>query len=60
MKDLAREIVAEIEPDTGWWNSNTEDVLVEIADEMLETMDVDSVQSCLERAHRAIAAEYGE
>lgn len=59
MNDLAREIVAELEPAEGWWRTDTQETLADVAEEMLETMDADSVLSALERVISAIEEEHG-
>ncbi len=60
MNDLAREIIAELEPESGWWKSDTEDCLVEAALAMLEHMDAETVQDTIESIVNAISAEYGD
>lgn len=41
MNDLAREIVAELEPAEGWCGENTEANLIEAAIAMLDVMSAD-------------------
>lgn len=60
MNDLARELVAELEPSTGWWKSDTEETLVEAAEAMLEHMDADTTEEVLSSVVGALQAEYGE
>lgn len=60
MKDLAREIVAELEPSEGWWKTDTENELVSIAETLLEVMCADDVQDVMDDMIRTMRSEYGE
>lgn len=59
-KDVAREIVAELEPSEGWWKDSTEETLVEVAGDMLGVMNAESVQETLESVIGALRNEYGD
>lgn len=60
MEDIAAEIVAAHEPSEGWQNSDSEQLLREIAETMLDEMDVDTVEECFETIAAVMKAEHGE
>lgn len=53
MEDLAREIVAELEPAEGWCGEDTEHLLIDAATTMLDVMSADDT---LETMAQIIAA----
>lgn len=60
MEDLAQQIVASHEPSDGWWRSDSEQRLREVALTMLEEMDPDTVEECFGTIVSVMSAEYGE
>lgn len=60
MEDLAQEIIDELKPSQGWWKSDSEQQLKEVALTMLEEMDPDTVSECMSTIASVMSAEYGE
>lgn len=54
-------IVKQLEPEGGWWNATTPEVIGEISDDMLAGgADPEDIREVLSRLISAIRAEYGE
>jgi len=54
-------IVGQLEPEGGWWTSATQEILLEISDDMLAGgADPEDIRDVLSRLISAIRAEYGE
>lgn len=60
MEDTAKEIVSNLEPPAGWWQSDSAARLQEVALAMLEEMDPDTVEECMTTIFGVVSAEYGE
>jgi hypothetical protein len=60
MKDLATEIVDELEPPHGWQDEDNRAELIDVALNMLKFMSVDDVLENMRTMFRAISSEYGE
>ncbi|MGE8141726.1 hypothetical protein ACQKOE_07110 [Novosphingobium sp. NPDC080210] len=57
MEDLAREIVAELEPAEGWMAEETEGMLITAAKDMLDVMSADDVVETMATIIVAIRAD---
>ncbi len=61
MEDEARRIAFRLTPDGGWWRSDTEEAIVDVALFMLEAgCPEDAVEEHLRSLVAALRSEYGE